>query len=328
MPSTSVAGQTGNDGPAPGGGPRPPGSSHSDGGTSVDDALDRDPSTTVREGSQDVGNCTRYANSDYYGEKCADSTSTTGRTWREILDGQPFPDCQVTPLPADMTPPLPPRGQAGTWMLHVCHDNVTIDGIVPGETLRRRAELFFYAAGSLVPALTPEQLTVFSTLTSSYPTPVVVFGPVHPPRVGVTTTFWLAAPPGTARRTTITTATGQTLNTLVDTATGDNGTPFRAYVTQTILFPGTSPNEDPVMCPGAGVPQPDTVRPTAGQPCTYMYQRSSAHLPDQLYNLTVEAVWTVEFQNPDGTWTPLNSAAPTTTLFRTPVHEIQTVTTG
>nr|MDT0664171.1 hypothetical protein [Micromonospora sp. DSM 115978] len=66
-------------------------------------------------------------------------------------------------------------------MLHVCHDNVTLDGVPPGETLKRRAELVFYPTGTLVPALTPEQHTVFTSLASSYPTPVVVFGPVHPP---------------------------------------------------------------------------------------------------------------------------------------------------
>jgi hypothetical protein len=227
-----------------------------------------------------------------------------------------------------MIPPLPPRGQAGTWMLHVCHDNVTIDGITPGESLERRAELVFYPAGTRIPVLTAAQETVFSSLASSYPTPVVVFGPVHPPRVGVTTAFWLAAPPGTASRTTITTAAGQTLNTLITTATGDNGTPFRAYVTNTLLFPGVSRDEEPVTCAAAGVPQPDSARPAPGDPCTYTYTRSSANLPDAMYNLTVEAVWTVEYQNPAGVWTALNNAAPVTTLFRTPVHEIQTVVTG
>nr|MDT0663926.1 hypothetical protein [Micromonospora sp. DSM 115978] len=272
--------------------------------------------------------CTLYANSRFFGEECTSSSSSSGRTYREILAGQPFPRCKVSGLPAGMVAPLPPRGQAGRWMLHVCHDNVTIDGIVPGESLERRAEVVFYPEGSLVPALTAEQQTVFSSLASNYPTPVVVFGPVHPPRVGVTTTFWLAAPPGTASRATVTTAGGQALNTLVTTTTGDNGTVLRAYVARTLIFPGRSTDEAAVVCEGAGVPQPATVRPAAGQACTYTYQRSSAHLPDSLYNLTVESVWTVEYQNPDGSWTALDAQVPVTTLFRTPVHEVQTVVTS
>jgi hypothetical protein len=213
-------------------------------------------------------------------------------------------------------------------MLHVCHDNVTADGVVPGQELERRAELVFYPQDSFVPALTPQQQTVFASLASNYPTPVVVFGPVHPPRVGVTTTFWLAAPPGTASRAVVATADGRALNTLVTTATGDNGTVLRAYVARTLIFPGRSAGEPPVACQGAGLPQADSIRPAAGQACTYSYARSSAHLPDALYNLTVEAVWAVEYQNPDGSWTALDAQVPVTTLFRTPVHEIQTVVTS
>nr|MDT0665065.1 hypothetical protein [Micromonospora sp. DSM 115978] len=101
-----------------------------------------------------------------------------------------------------------------------------------------------------------------------------------------------------------------------------------AYVARTLIFPGRSVEEAAVMCEGAGVPRPVTVRPHAGQGCTYTYERSSAYLPDAVYNLTVESVWAVEYQNPYGSWTALDAQVPVTTLFRTPVHEVQTVVTS
>jgi hypothetical protein len=70
-----------------------------------------------------------------------------------------------------------------------------------------------------------------------------------------------------------------------------------------------------------------TDRPTAAGPCTLTYTRSSAHLTGDVYTLTIEADWTVEFQNPAGAWETL-ATNPVTTTFRSPVDEIQTITTG
>jgi hypothetical protein len=213
-------------------------------------------------------------------------------------------------------------------MLHTCLDNITVDGIVPGKKLERRTELVFYPVGARIPVFTAAQQTVWAGLVSSYPTPVVAFGPVQPPRVNLTSRFWLVVggdDRARTRRAIVTTPTGQTLDTLVvTTLTGQTNTPLRAYVTETLFSPGRSPTEAAVRCPGAGAPMPADTRPVAGQPCTYTYTRSSAYLPDDMYNITIEASWAVEYQNAAGDWLPLGQA-PVTSVFRTPVHEIQTV---
>jgi hypothetical protein len=213
-------------------------------------------------------------------------------------------------------------------MLHTCLDNITVDGVVPGKRLERRTELVFYPAGARVPVLTPAQQGVWDSLASAYPTPVVAFGPVQPPRVGVVSRYWLVPggdDVGRTRRAMVTTPGGANLDTLVITkVTGETNTPLRAYVSETLMWPGRGRGEAALHCPGAGAVLPGHVRPVAGQACTYTYTRSSAYLPDDMYNITIEAVWAVEYQNAAGAWVPLGQA-PVTSVFRTPVHEVQTI---
>ncbi len=316
-PSTYGSGSTGTDDGA------------SDGaGTTEEQAAGRGPTSGLQEGSQNVDGCRLYVNSTSFGEDCP-ATYTAGRqTWREILAGQQFPHCKVSPLPPEIVAPVNPKGAEGRWMLHTCLDNVTADGVTPGRKLQRRTELVFYPAGTRIPVFTQAQQTVWNSLVSAYPTPVVAFGPVQPPRVNVASRYWLV--PGgddraRARRATVTTPTGQALDTLTITSVTDaTNTPLRAYVSETLLWPGRSPTEPALHCPGAGPVLPAHARPAPGQVCTYTYTRSSAHLPDDMYNITIEAVWAVEYQNAAGAWVPLGQA-PVTSVFRTPVHEIQAI---
>jgi hypothetical protein len=127
---------------------------------------------------------------------------------------------------------------------------------------------------------------------------------------------------------TLTTADGRSLTTLIiSTVTGRTNVALRAYVTRTYVWPGVVRGEFPVGCDGAGAMGSATDRPTAADPCTLTYTRSSAHLNGDVYTLTIEADWTVEFQNPDGSWQTL-ATNPVRTTFRSPVDEIQTITTG
>jgi hypothetical protein len=326
---TPIAAAAGEGNTTTGGGPG--GSAAGDPGSGPGGAAGPDPVIGTESGSEKVSGCTLFANPSSFGETCPARRSGNTRTWRQILGRDPFPRCKVSPLPADIVPPRNPKGQAGTWMVQTCLDNVGVNGVTPGQTVGRSVELVFFPAGTRIPTLTAGQETIWNSLVSDYPTPAVVFTPVQPPRVNVPTSFHLTAFGDDVARTsrvTLTTADGRSLSTLtISTVTGRTNVPLRAYVTRTYVWPGISPGEFPTDCDGAGVVRPATDRPAAGDPCTLTYTRSSAHLPDDVYTLTIEADWTVEFQNPDGTWQAL-ATNPVTTTFRSPVDEIQTIITS
>jgi hypothetical protein len=315
------------------------------------------PVTGEQSGSEVVGRCTLYANPDAFGETCPARSSPGRQTFLEVLAGAPFPRCRVDPLPAGFAAPRAPRGRVGRWMVRTCLSNVSAAGVGPGG-VRRQAELVFFPAGSRVPVLTPGQRTVWTRLEADYPVPVVVFEPVSPPRVNVAVSFHLvtsATDADRVRRETVVTPDGRSLSTLViSTVAGQTNTPLRAYVTRTWIWPGVAVGETPVGCPGAGgggaaagggagggaaggvagdaasgggadgAGAGGQPRPAPGDPCSVTYARSSAAQPDAMYSLTVEADWTVEFQNAAGGWDTV-ATNPVTTTFRTPVDEIQTV---
>ncbi len=58
--------------------------------------------------------------------------------------------------------------------------------------------------------------------------------------------------------------------------------------------------------------------------CRYSYDRSSAFMPAQKFDVTVTANWVVEYQLADGTWQRIGRF-PQASAFQTPVQEIQTI---
>lgn len=83
--------------------------------------------------------------------------------------------------------------------------------------------------------------------------------------------------------------------------------------------------ESPVECAGPGEPY----RPGAVSDCGHTYQRSSAHLPGDVYHLTATVYYTVEWTCTGSCDTAAGSAGPLPATGRTrlSVGEIQTETT-
>jgi hypothetical protein len=131
------------------------------------------------------------------------------------------------------------------------------------------------------------------------------------PRVLIPTYFWL------------TDDTGETIRRTVFDGTRD--VHMQARVEQTEVSPGRFENQQPLVCPGRGVPY-DHSRGIYAQAsnCHYEYDRSSAFRPDNTYELSVQANWVVEYQLADGSWKRLGMF-PMDNIFYSQVNEIQTV---
>ncbi len=285
----------------------------------------QDPVTGGRNGSQSIGDCDIYANQARFGSLCG-TGSTATRTWLQILAGEPFPRCHWTELPPGFPPPRAPKGENGRWVVQTCLTNADLDALKPADAARV-SQLRFLALGKAVPQLSARQLIVWNGLASTYPTPILLTGPVDPPRVNVATTFWLGVTDDDAARAKRATVTdgGVTFSTLLMTAVAGNGVPMRAFVTRTLIWPGVAAAESPVQCRGAGVPRDAGTGPVTPAECSYRYAQSSAHLDGDQYQMTVEADWIVQDMPPgQAAWHQL-AVIPITTTYRTKVDEVQTL---
>jgi hypothetical protein len=323
-----VAGTTshgGNQGGGSGGGGNSGGGNSGGGHGGQAPVGQQNPVTGGRNGSQTYGDCDIYANQAYFGSLCG-SGATGTQTWREILAGDLFPRCRYTELPGGFPQPRAPKGKAGRWVIETCLTNADLEDLRPA-TATRESELFFLAAGKDIPRLTARQLIVWNGLASAYPTPILLTGPVDPPRVNVATTFWLGLTDedaSRAKRAAVTDA-GRTFSTLLMTVVAGGGVPMRAFVARTLVWPGVVADEAPAQCLGAGVPRDAATGPVTADECAYSYTQSSAHLAGDKYQMTVEADWVVQDRPPgQAGWDQL-AVVPITTTYQTKVDEIQTI---
>lgn len=265
------------------------------------------PAETSGTVSETVNRCVLYANYSGFGADCA-SGAGGDVSVRDILDGQPFPECRYDPVPADLVPPDTHDGEDGEWWLKTCLEGIRRNGTGDFE---RTSSFEWFPAGQPVPQLTPEQLQAWGFFRAAYPVPIPEFGPASVPRVLIPTYFWLSE------------STGRTIATTV--FDGTRYVPMRARVDQIEVFPGRYAVERPLVCPGAGIPY-DRSRGIYAQlsTCRYEYDRSSAFRPEDTYDVLVQADWVVEYQLADGSWRRMGTF-PMRSVFETPVNEIQTV---
>jgi hypothetical protein len=106
---------------------------------------------------------------------------------------------------------------------------------------------------------------------------------------------------------------------------GTRNVPMRARVEQIEIEPGREAGEQPLVCPGRGVPYDHSRGIYAqGSNCVVEYDRSSAYKPDNTYDIVLQANWVVEYQRADGSWRQLGMF-PMENVMKTAVNEIQTV---
>jgi hypothetical protein len=254
--------------------------------------------------------CALYANSGGFGADCA--TGGSKGSLKAVLGNQEFPECKyelLTPENQDQVPYVPPQpdGLVGKLYLVTCLKGIKPDGT--GD-FTREAVAQWFPDSQPPPVLTPAQQQAWDAMHTAYPEPVPQFGPGSLPRVLIPTFFWLRPESG-----------AQIERTVFD---GVRDVPMRARVEQIEVTPGVE-HAKLLVCPGAGTPYnwlADIYHQTST--CQYLYARSSASMPQQMYDVTVTAVWVVEYQLADGTWNELG-LFPQAKVFPTPVQEIQTV---
>jgi hypothetical protein len=268
------------------------------------------PAVSTGPGAAVEHRCALYANSGGFGADCA--TGGSKGSLKDVLGNQAFPECKyelLTPENQDQVPYVPPRpdGLVGKLYLVTCLKGIKPDGT--GD-FTREAVAQWFPDSKPPPVLTPAQQQAWDAMHTVYPAPVPQFGPGNLPRVLIPTFFWLKPESGAQIQRTVFDGVGDVL--------------MRARVKQIEVTPGVVPAKL-LVCPGPGTPynwQADIFHQTST--CEYKYDRSSAYLPHQTYDVTVTAVWVVEYQLADGTWNELG-VFPQAQVFPTPVQEIQTV---
>jgi hypothetical protein len=254
--------------------------------------------------------CALYANSGGFGADCA--TGGSKGSLKDVLGKQDFPECKyelLTPENQDQVPYVPPQpaGLVGKLYLVTCLKGIKADGT--GD-FTREAVAQWFPDSSPPPVLTPAQRQAWDAMHTVYPEPVPQFGPGNLPRVLIPTFFWLRPESG-----------AQIERTVFD---GVRDVPMRARVEQIEVTSGVQ-GAEPLICLGPGTPYNrlvDIFHQTSA--CQYQYDRSSAVMPQQMYDVTVTADWVVEYQLADGSWQELG-LFPQAKVFPTPVQEIQTV---
>jgi hypothetical protein len=290
-----------------GGGGRPGGGGGGGGGGG---AL---PGTTRPSGpvAAQVDRCALYASTSGFGADCAGGR--TPGSLKKVLGEQTFPECRyevLTEANDDGVPydPAAHPDEAGQWFQVTCLKGIRPDGT--GDFTRVTSVQWFPATDPPDP-MTPEQEAAWNFIRSVYPAPMVAFGPAKLPRVLIPTYFWLGQ------------GSGQQIDeTVFD---GVREVRMRARVDQIEVTSGAE-GAATLTCPGAGMPYDHSVgvylQPST---CRDQYERSSAIMPDQVYEGTIAADWVVEYQLTDGSWQRLG-VFPQSDDFRTAVQEIQTVT--
>lgn len=254
-----------------------------------------------------VRDCSIVSSPSYLGLACGSATGDDRPTIREILDGDPLPECWHEPLTASELAALSLANDTdAVWYWERC-----LRGIDP-ETLRVGPQGVSFTAGlvSLDPGdsvtLTPNQadLVEFHGKDGQIPAPFAAVSPSAHPRVGAWVSFFNATDP----------------EVVVDTGP----VVLRARVDRIEVQPLGEGAGDTVGCPGNGHQADRSDSPeTHPSACWYKYQQSSAAQPDQKYDAVITAFWSVDVSADSGaTWSPFNSFSKSqvTTI---PVTEIQ-----
>jgi hypothetical protein len=266
--------------------------------------------------SRTVGNCRVYGGSGGFGLDCR-SYSGSDDTIREILGGDPLPDCWDEPLPAELLDEYAPLiseqaalGQRGRFVLRTC-----MTGIDP-RTLKKTGDVKFDQQVTWVPegdpgkpALTERQkrLVGIERKSAVIPLPLLVATPTVRPRVEQPVSFAVANAREVGPLTYV-----------------DAGTVVRMRARLTRLEITPAPGGPSVSCAGGGVTAgPGDTPRSQPEGCWWTYDRSSAAQPGGTYPVRARARWVVEYSRGGG-WLQLSSFAKEQTLQQ-PVTEIQTV---
>lgn len=262
-----------------------------------------------------VKSCRLYASQSGFGMRCG-SLSGDGSTVKEILGGDPLPDCWHEPLPeelvadyAELRAAQLAAGEKGDFWLETC-----MKGIDP-VTLRVTGEVTFTEEVVWVPEGTPvitltrnqQVLVAIEAKSARIPLPSVATSPAVRPRVQQDVSFRVVndveAGPVTYSRN----------GTLVE---------MRARLVHLRIVP--QPGATAVNCPSAGVEVTATdTRATRPDGCWFTYPRSSAAQPGRTYEVRAVTSWTVEYST-GGAWIPMATIEKEQITLQ-PVTEVQTL---
>lgn len=259
---------------------------------------------------QQVHRCTLYASEVGFGASCAGGQSGEAHTWRELLAGHPFVACHDEPVPSGLAlPPRPPGQRDGAYYLETCIVDYDLDQVAGGPHAHPETTLVWIPGSQQVQHVPPWMVWLWSAFDTAYPTPVISAGPTAFPRVNVPAYFWVT--PATAAPITRDVFDG------VETIT------MRAELVRFTVRPGVRPDEDPIDC-GDGATPYDASRTPFDQAstCTFTYDRSSAHLPQQAYPMRGDAYWQVGYTDSAGTYHQLG-VFDIGTIQRVPVQEVE-----
>jgi hypothetical protein len=275
-----------------------------------------------------VRTCRLYAEPESFGLTCRHGTDGFD-TIRQILGGDPLPDCWDDQLPPDLAIALAPevaqnrdKGLKGDFYLHVC-----LKGVDP-KTLKVEPGGIHYTQNPVwiePPArpttLTDRQRGLVATADQNQriPLPVVATSPSTTPRVGQDVSFWVTNDRQTAP--------------LVVAGPGVGRVVMRGRLVFLQVTP--DPSQSAVGCRGAGLRADRADSPTSAPgACWWRYARSSATQPGQsqavdgavlpAYDVPTVATWVVEYDPGDGVWHTLATFERRQALEQ-PVTEIQTL---
>lgn len=254
-----------------------------------------------------VRSCSIVSSPAYLGVACGSAKGGNAPSIKEILDGDPLPDCWHEPLTASELAALGyTNDEDSVWYWERC-----LVGIDP-ETLKVGDEGVSFTVGleSLDPGdiitLTPNQqdLVEFQGKDGQIPAPFAAVSPTAHPRVGAWVSFFNATD----------------AEVVVDAGT----VVLRARVDRIDVQPLGEGAGDTVTCPGIGykAERGDTPE-THPAGCWYKYEQSSAAEPDQKYPAVITAYWTVDYSADGGATYQYFNSFSKSQITTIPVTEIQ-----
>ncbi len=266
--------------------------------------------------SGQVGDCSVVSSPSFLGLACG-SGSSQNLTVKQILHGDPLPDCWHEPLTDAELHALGLVNTDGTdgsaWYWERCLKGVQPDNLdVSPSNIHITIGLVSIPNGGEVKHLHGHQIDLLNLASDDkqVPAPVAVTSPSVRPRVGSWVSFF---------------------NGTDDTVTASaGGVTLSAGITKITVKPLGTGKPDEVSCPGSGyrarpgeTPESD---PTA---CWYRYERSSAGQPmvtneqQPAYPVLITATWGVDVTF-NGVTTPFNTFTKSQ-VTALPVTEIQAI---
>ena len=266
--------------------------------------------------SGQVGGCSVVSSPSFLGLSCG-SGASSNLTVKDILQGDPLPDCWHEPLTEAELSAMGLENTEGPegshWYWERCLKGVKPDKLdVSPSNIHITIGLTSIPNGGEVKHLHGHQIDLinFSSDDKQVPAPVAVTSPSVRPRVGA----WVSFFDGTDD--TVTASAG--------------GVTLRAGITGISVRPLGTGEPDEVSCAGTGYrARPGDTPQSHPDACWYRYERSSAGQPlvnnekQPAYGVVITATWGVDVVV-NGVATPFNSFTKSQ-VTALPVTEIQSI---